>query len=199
MRFTRMGALLLALAVVDARAACPQLSEAKVFISFSGSDSACSRFHPYCTVGDVVTLTVQPFTYDLACGAHTFRWTFSDGFTATGREIARVVTTPYPWELVVDVTNESSTVRLHATIQTYIERWPMIIDRRSPNSFRFSTAWSGEVHWDFGDGTSATGQTVEHRYDETPRTYIVTVRSLSNGAFSQRVQVLPTRRRSARH
>jgi PKD repeat protein len=196
-----MGALVLALVAGDARAVCPQLSEAKVFISFSGSESACSQFHPYCTIGDVVTLRVQPFLYDLACGAHTFNWTFSDGFTATGREITRVVTTPHPWELVVDVTNERGSVRLRTAIQTnlIIEHWPMIIERRSPNAFRFSTTWSGNVIWDFGDGTSATGQLVEHRYARTPRTYIVTVRSASGTAFSQQVRVLATRYRSARH
>jgi hypothetical protein len=201
MRFTKIGALLFALAVGDARAVCPSLSESQVFISFSGSESACSRFHPFCAIGDVVTLTVQPFLYDLNCGAHTFRWTFSDGFTATGREITRVVATPYPWERVVDVANERSSVRLHTTIQTniIIEHWPMIINRLSTNAFRFSTAWKGDVSWDFGDGTSAIGPVVEHGYDVTPRTYTVTVRSAGAGTFSQQVRVLAARHRSARH
>jgi hypothetical protein len=178
-----------AFCAMRAAAACPPLTEANVFVSLHGSFQA----------GDPLTLKVAPFGYDLGCGPHVFLWTFSDATATTGREVTRILM--HPVDVTVDVRNEVSTVRLSKSIPiiTDHEPWPMIVERRSPSSFRFSTAWSGNVSWDFGDGTFATGHFVEHQYGPTPRTYRVTIRSSSGARYSQDVRVLGPRRRAARH
>ena len=177
-----------ALCASRAAAVCPPLMDANVFITAAGS------FH----VGDPLTLRVDSFAYDLDCGPHAYRWTFSDAYFVTGREITRILT--HPIDVVVDVSNAVSEVRLRKSVQPIggYEPWPMIVERRSPRSFRFWTAWD-DVTWDFGDGITATGRVVEHQYAITPRTYRVTVRSSGGARYTQEVRVRATRRRSARH
>jgi hypothetical protein len=187
MRLT-IAILMFALCAVPAAAECPPLTKANVFIAMSGSFQ----------VGDPLTLAVHSFAYDLACGPHEYRWTFSDAYVATGREVTRVLM--HPLDVTVEVRNPISSVLLSTSIRTIgHEPWPMIVQRRSRNAFRFSTAWSGDVTWDFGDGNTATGRMVEHEYAAAPRTYRVTIRSSGGARHSQDVNVVGTRRRAARH
>ena len=158
--------------------------------------------HPYCTQGDAVTFRVQPFRYDFRCGPHSFAWSFSDGFTftSTGPSITRVITSPHPWDVTVVVTNGRDSVRLsqHIVTNVIIERWPMIVDHLSRRTFRFMTTWTGDITWDFGDGTTATGREVVHEFGNAPRTYTVTVRS-GAASYEQPIHVPGDRRRAARH
>lgn len=199
-----MAVLLFAIAASNARATsdvpCHPPRAATMFIAFSGSESACSRTYPYCTRGDVVTFKVESFGYDFRCHPHSFAWSFSDGFTATGREVRRVITSPHPLDVAVVVATPLGSVRLtqRVEIDVIIEHWPMIVERLSRTRYRFTTSWPGDITWDFGDGTTATGPGVVHEYGDLPRTYIVTVR---NGVLvhEQPLHVPGQRRRAARH
>src|SRR5688500_5043312 len=88
-----VGILMFALCAVRAVAACPPLTEANVFIAVSG----------FLQIGDPFTLRVRSFGYDLECGPHEYRWTFSDAYLATGREVTRVLTARDPLEVAVEV------------------------------------------------------------------------------------------------
>jgi PKD domain len=198
MRFTIIAALLLALPAA-ADVPCPVPTQSNTVILFSGSESACSNTHPYCLVGDAVTFRVRFFAFQVNC-APTIQWTFSDGHTATGPEVTRVITASHPLDVSAQVSNHRGSAHVHAHVQMddIVERWPMIVERLARTVFRFSTTWSANATWDFGDGRTATGRVIEHRYRSEPRSYTVTI---TDGGVTHRqtVQVVGERRRAARH
>jgi hypothetical protein len=199
------GALLLALLTGRAQASCPELTEAHVYLSFSGAVSGCSRAHPYCVSGETVTFKVLSFGVSSGCSASwSYQWSFDGGATIGGQEVVRPITGTT--HVAVNVRAGERDVQLAESIYVIVyDRWPMIVERlvlagrTLPNAFRFSTMWPGDIVWDFGDGTLATGTVAEHHYEDAPGQYTVTVRSSTEGTISRQIRVLAVRRCSARH
>lgn len=116
-----------------------------------------------------------------------YNWTFGDGTNGTGETVSHAYNTTGTYNVTLTVTNESAnatdrlTVRVVEPVEAEITPdGPIAADVDRSIEFSGSESASDNrsanvnYEWDFGDGTNATGATVEHAYDATG-TYTVTL------------------------
>ncbi len=109
-------------------------------------------------------------------------WTFGDGSDATGQRARHKYTKPGVYEVCLIIFNPKTKCkvcickkivvekpcRLKAQIVTRIDQDKVYVRART-NASRFST-----YKWDFGDGTTATGQRARHQYTKKG-VYVITL------------------------
>lgn len=131
-----------------------------------------------------------------------YEWDFGDGGGATGAAVTHVYTVAGSYTATVSAINPVSEVS--ATVQVTIDSDYLPIEGLSasyngPTTIGEETLFSASVTsgsgpisyaWDFGDGTSATGQVVTHRYAQTG-TYTVTITATNPaGPVTETIQVM---------
>ena len=140
----------------------------------------------------------------------SYSWDFGDGSTAGGVNVSHNYTEPGNYQTVLTVTDETG-LSSQATTPVIINAPPPPINEpplavlavsefqgKAPITITFSAADSTDSDgtitdylWDFGDGSSATGTTVEHSYTEAAD-YTVTLQVQDDGGESGSVSTLIT-------
>jgi len=124
-------------------------------------------------------------------GIGSYIWDFGDGTTKDGVSASHSYTDPGPYELTLEVDDGSETAStteeltvVESTIVPEVTYSPQE-DVSTGQTITFDASGSRntegsieEFRWKFGDGNEATGETVEHSYDEFG-TYDVTVEIVS--------------------
>lgn len=118
----------------------------------------------------------------------TYRWDFGDGATATGMSATHSWSTPGTYEVTVTASNGRATDTGSCTVTVEAPPAPAEIvsinasqtsfDVCEPTTVNFTANVQGDMpityEWDFGDGTTGTGQQASHTYTD-PGTYTVTL------------------------
>lgn len=122
---------------------------------------------------------------------NAFAWTFGDGGSASGERPTHIFQDPGSYTVNLTITGDSNALCSpldsdQMVAEVFAAPAVEIVgqDRLSAGSAtRFEAAITGEVGtqsadiaWDFGDGATAQGLVVEHRYDQ-PGDYVVTVKA----------------------
>lgn len=128
----------------------------------------------------------------------TYRWAFGDGESATGATVEHTFRSPGSYTVSVTASNEAGSAS--RTLRTTVAPRParIVALNASPNpattnqTIRFTSDVAGDDvtrTWDFGDGTTQTGASASHAYED-PGTYTVTLTaSNSRGATRESVQM----------
>ncbi|MFH0967940.1 MAG: PKD domain-containing protein, partial [Methanobacteriota archaeon] len=114
-------------------------------------------------------------------GITDWNWDFGDGATSTEQSPRHTYTTPGTYPAYLTVIGPSGQSRTDATLvlvtSSLSQPWSAFTTDRTegyaPLSVRFSDTSSGEItdwKWDFGDGSTATGNQSDHTYT-TPGSY----------------------------
>lgn len=174
------------LTISDSAGMCTNTYCEEIFTGYPPPPSDCESFimpiNMYGLTVDFQGYTISPFET-------SYTWDFGDGTTGTGEYISH--TFPAPGIYNVYLTTIDAT---GCTFQTFTQIW---VDNSYPgcsNYFSYEqtdsttftfTGWiylnnggtfpdSAAIYsWDFGDGTSGTGQTVTHYFQENPAGYNV--------------------------
>ncbi|HEX9779896.1 MAG TPA: PKD domain-containing protein [bacterium] len=107
-----------------------------------------------------------------------FRWEFGDGMTAEGERVEHTYAAPGTYDVALTVNDQTSSVCCESSVRrrvtvnlppTAVLRAPAQACAGAPValSAEESRDSPGDVlsyHWDFGDGTIATGRSVTHRW-----------------------------------
>jgi PKD repeat protein len=137
------------------------------------------------TFSESTPLTID-FTATAAGGTapYSFTWDFGDGSQGTGETVSHTYTEANTYGVQLTVTDAvGETVTVNREVTPTAPAAPLTVDFSAaptgPLSFDFSAAASGgsspyTFTWDFGDGTSETGELVSHTY-AAPGSYTVTV------------------------
>jgi len=140
------------------------------------------------TVYTSVTITFDASTsYDPDGTVVSYFWDFGDGTNATGITVGHSYADDGNYMVTLTVTDNDGAIDTATAIKTILNRSPVAIFTESA-----SVVYTGEViyfdalqshdpdgvivgyFWDFGDGTNATGVTVEHAYTDDGN-YVVTL------------------------
>lgn len=130
------------------------------------------------TLGDEVTFDASGST-DENEDIESYEWSFGNGETATGQQVTHTFEEPGPHSVVLVVT-DSVDLEARATSEVYVNSEPEAAFSASTTSpttsmtVTFDATASSDRDddiqnylWDFGDGTTAQGQVVEHQYGES--------------------------------
>ena len=157
-----------------------------VTVGQSGTFTA-SAGGPYtATTGQPITLTAN--ASGVASGATTtYTWTFGDGGSATGQQVAYIYNTAGSFTALVTVTTSAGQSTVAAAAVTVTGAGALTLTTGGPYSgqpntalslyaqaYLNSTTASVTYTWKFGDGTSASGQVVNKTYFSAG-TYTITV------------------------
>lgn len=126
----------------------------------------------------------------------SLRWDFGDGTTATGMTARHSWSTPGTYNVTVTASNERASDSESCTVTVEAPPEPANIISINASETRFEVCEPVEVDfdanvegdepitysWDFGDGTTGSGEEVSHTYTN-PGTYTVTL-TASNAAGS---------------
>ena len=142
--------------------------------------------------GQPVTMLAQPLVGSGQTGVLNYQWTFGDGTSGIGQTTSHAYTTAGTYTVTVRATNATgqqatatTTAQIGGSGQTgtgqvsaggpYTGQPGVPISLiAQPLSAALQTGGSVQYVWNFGDGTSGTGQTVTHTYT-TAGSYSVTV------------------------
>ncbi len=122
---------------------------------------------PVVTLGQSVTFQSQ------SNGATSCRWDFGDGTTATGSPVSHTFTTLGPVNVTLTISCLNGTENSDTDVITVQEQSTCTAAfTASPNpvlvgqevTFSSSSSGAQTCNWDFGDGGSATGNSVTHTY-----------------------------------
>ncbi len=137
----------------------------------------------------------------------SYTWNFGDGNTATGINTSHIYTTAgsYTATLIVDDGNGGSDqVTISINVQNgTTNQVPIAIINANPNNgteplvVNFNASNSSDPDgdnlsytWDFGDGTTATGENISHTYLNTGNYNVVLVVSDGNGGIDTETTVI---------
>ena len=146
------------------------------------------------------------FTGSASGGAspYTYSWTFGDGSTGTGASVTHAYSSAGTYTVTLTVKDSGSPQQAASSVQsiavssaspplsasfTYSPSNPTIL---SPVTFSGSATGGTQPYtfsWDFGDGTTATGQSASHSY-LLPGTYTVTLTVTANGQTATTSQTI---------
>ena len=125
-------------------------------------------------IGD--SISFRGTSNDSAGEAITYRWDFGDGTTASGDAATHQYTNEGAYDVVLTA-SKSPTEIASASVSLVVEKHTCTIERPANNSVRdldeiisFNGAADQSdrqvtsFSWDFGDGTTATGQEVVHQF-----------------------------------
>jgi PKD repeat protein len=169
------------LTIADSMGQCTSTFCDEVYTGYPPPPSGCESFIlPLNMYG----LTVDFEGYTLSQYETQYTWEFGDGVTATGQFVSH--TYPYPGMFVTTLQTVDAT---GCTFQTFTEIWVDSLNQGCSNYFTYEQndsltfTFSGYIYmnngmiypdsnsvfsWDFGDGTTGTGQTVTHYFQENP-------------------------------
>jgi len=117
-------------------------------------------------------------------GVTSFAWDFGDGTTATGETVTQNYDEPGSYTVILTVTDAAGNSATDAVTVTVEDVTPPVavagsdqtVDEGAIASFDGSASTDNvgidSYEWDFGDGTTSTGQSVDHVYDD-PGSYTV--------------------------
>jgi len=148
-------------------------------------------------IGQIITFNASS-SYDPDGAIVSYFWDFGDGTNATGIVVEHAYTNDGNYTVTLTVTDDDGAFTSTSAVKTILWNDPPVAVFTESNE----TAYTGEIiyfnasssydpdgtivsyFWDFGDGTNATGVTVEHSYTENG-TYEVTLTIMDNvGASS---------------
>jgi PKD repeat protein len=127
-------------------------------------------------------------------GTYEYNWDFGDGTTATGQAVSHAYAQAGVYNVTLTVSDGQTSVSDVDTVTIEQEQLPelvanVVINHAAPTDLNVSfegIAQGGtgtyEYNWDFGDGTTATGQAVSHAYAQAG-VYNVTL-TVSDGQIS---------------
>ncbi len=121
-------------------------------------------------VGQTITFT------STATGARGYLWNFGDGTTATGNPVTHTYASAATWNATLTVTCYDTTITSD-TVGIVVNNLPDCFASFSLSpevvtvnqSVTFHSGANGAIShaWDFGDGTTATGNPVSHTFTQT--------------------------------
>jgi PKD repeat protein len=188
---------------------CPTINAGQnVWISYQGTTSNCTAGLPgNCQPSEQIAFTATSLSYDFSCGTHSFTWDFNDGTDPlTGRTVTHAFAGPGTYNVKCNITVNGTTTPLTQSIVVGSgdnggttppdPNTPFPYDFKVdpiqvngtliPHNYLFTAFATGTssssptYHWDFGDGTTGTGQIVAHTYsDGEDRTITLTVTGVS--------------------
>lgn len=144
-----------------------------------------------CPAGALETGEAATFTASVNADATqpvSIRWDFGDGTTATGMTARHSWSTPGTYNVTTTASNERASDSESCTVTVEAPPEPAQIISIDASETRFELCDPVEVdfdanvegdepityQWDFGDGTTGTGEEVSHTYTD-PGTYTVTL------------------------
>jgi len=145
------------------------------------------------TYSPTTPLTSQTVTFNASLSTPngitivSYFWTFGDGANATGKIATHAYTDDGTYNVTLTVTNNDGLNNTNSQNITVLNRPPVASFTESATTvltgttitFNASTSYDPDgtivsYFWDFGDGTNATGVTVDHSYSDDG-TYTVTL------------------------
>jgi PKD repeat protein len=125
----------------------------------------------------------------------SFQWSFGDATTATGQNVTHVFKSIGTFQVTLTITDasghtnsvtQSITIgqgQLPTPVFTFSPQ-PAVINQSITFNATASTAAPGhkiaEYDWDFGDGTSGTGQVATHTYTSPNASFVVTLKVIDD-------------------
>jgi PKD repeat protein len=176
------GYYMVCLTIADSTGMCTSNYCEEIYTGYPPPPSGCESFiMPISMYG----LTVEFQGYTVSPYETQYYWEFGDGVTGAGE----FVTHTYPYGGMYNV-NMQSIDATGCTYQTFMQIWvDSVYQQGCSNYFTYEQVdsntytFSGVVYlnngmtypdsttvfsWDFGDGTTGTGQTVTHYFQENP-------------------------------
>jgi PKD repeat protein len=175
------GYYMVCLTIADSAGMCTSTYCEEVFTGYPPPPSDCESFIlPLNMYG----LTVDFEGYTISQYETDYTWEFGDGVTGTGQFVSHT----YPATGMYTVTLQTVDAT-GCTFQTFTQIWLDSLNQGCSNLFTYEQVdsttftFSGFIYlnngmiypdstsvysWDFGDGTTATGQTVTHYFQENP-------------------------------
>jgi len=119
----------------------------------------------------------------------TFTWDFDDGTNATGSIVTHSYTDDEAYTVILTIIDDDDATAIESSTITVLNRSPVAIFTESSEtaytgdtfSFNASSSFDSDgvivsYYWDFGDGTNATGVSINHSYvDEGNYTVTLTI------------------------
>ncbi|MDI6451731.1 PKD domain-containing protein [Anaerobaca lacustris] len=126
----------------------------------------------------------------------SWQWDFGDGSSATGQTVSHAFANPRTYDVTLTVSGAGQTadiaerVTIYPAIEAQITPLSGSVLEGDEVTFDASNSYGaiGAYHWDFGDGTTATGQQVAKSFAEAG-IYRVTL-TVSNGTASNSCSAL---------
>jgi chitodextrinase len=110
----------------------------------------------------------------LAGNITAWQWAFGDGGTAAGSSVSHVFAEPGDYEVVLTFSDGSHTASVRQKVAVGSPVGVAIVPLSGPVMAGQPVEWTvqatagqpTEYRWDFGDGNTAAGATVRHRYEQ---------------------------------
>ena len=76
-----------------------------VFFTYHNASNTCTQTGGNCAAGEQITFSAAGFNYDFNCANHTFNWSFSDGATASGKDVTHPFAVAGNYSATLTITN----------------------------------------------------------------------------------------------
>lgn len=178
--FSQPGAKIVTLEITtgDSTSSCSVVTTQRSIIVNSAPDAVI--------VGPAIVNTGEPSNFSAAMSSDidgtitSYEWDFGDGTTASGLEVQHAYLTPGQQTVRLTVTDDSGAPNktVSETVSVLANHAPvLVLDSPSfacvgePSSLRAGASTDGDsqnltFEWDFGDGNTASGATVQHTFAE---------------------------------
>ena len=146
------------------------------------------------STGEVIYFNASP-SYDLDGTIATYFWDFGDGTNASGVTVNHSYFDDGNYTVTLTVTDDDGTTATATAIKTVLNRSPVASFTESAETvytaevIAFNASASHDpdgtvvsYFWDFGDGTNATGMTVEHVYADDGNYIVILTVTDDDGA-----------------
>ena len=176
------GYYMVCLTISDSAEMCTSTYCEEVYTGYPPPPSECESFimpiNMYGLTVDFQGYTISPFET-------SYTWEFGDGVTGTGEFITHTFPAPGMYNVYLNTIDATG-----CTFQTFTQIWLDTLNQGGCNNFftyeqsdSLTFTFSGMVYlnngaiypdsatvytWDFGDGTTGTGQTITHTYEGNP-------------------------------
>jgi PKD repeat protein len=176
------GYYMVCLTISDSVGLCTNTYCEEIFTGYPPPPSECESFiMPINMYG----LTVDFQGYTISPYETFYTWEFGDGVTGTGEFVTHTYPSPGMYNVYLNTIDATG-----CTFQTFIQIWLDTLNQQGCRNYftyeqidSLTFTFSGMVYlnngmiypdsstvysWDFGDGTTGTGQTVTHYFQENP-------------------------------
>jgi PKD repeat protein len=176
------GYYMVCLTIADSTGICTSTYCEEIYTGYPPPPSECESFiMPLSMYG----LTVEFQGYTISPFETSYTWEFGDGVTGTGEFITHTYPSPGMYNVYLNTIDATG-----CTFQTFTQIWLDTLNQGGcSNYFTYEQVdsttftFSGIVYlnngmtypdsttvfsWDFGDGTTGTGQTITHYFQENP-------------------------------